>query len=159
MASGSSDQDALAKLLQMGMVAEYESKAYNFREAFSLARITEAHFEAIAHKEKETAEKEQTIKETTDTITSLRSEVASLEAKGSLDANEEIKKAHTRVHELEKQVEKLLMELQLKNNFREALETMSHDLEKKMIDLNPTLHGLQKVVIDQKKKCKKPSVL
>nr|GEY67904.1 myosin heavy chain-related protein [Tanacetum cinerariifolium] len=44
---------------------------------------------------------EQTMNEKTDTITSLQSEVASLEAKGALDANEEIKKAHTRVHELE----------------------------------------------------------
>ncbi|GKD36396.1 hypothetical protein Tco_1251905 [Tanacetum coccineum] len=37
-ASGSSDRDALAKFLQMGTVAEYQ------REAFSLARITEARF-------------------------------------------------------------------------------------------------------------------
>nr|GEV34171.1 myosin heavy chain-related protein [Tanacetum cinerariifolium] len=44
-------------------------------------------------------------------ITSLQSGVASLDAKGSLDANEEIKKAHTRIHELEKQMEKLPMEL------------------------------------------------
>ncbi|GKB24449.1 hypothetical protein Tco_0863850 [Tanacetum coccineum] len=40
-------------------------------DVFSLARSTEAYFEAIAHKEKETAKKAQTIKETTDTITSL----------------------------------------------------------------------------------------
>ncbi|GJR94664.1 hypothetical protein Tco_0266838 [Tanacetum coccineum] len=67
--------------------------------------------------------------------------------KGSLDANEEIIKAHTRVHELEKHVEKLPMELQSKNNFREALETTSKDLKKKMLDLKPMLHDLQKVVI------------
>nr|GEV04191.1 myosin heavy chain-related protein [Tanacetum cinerariifolium] len=119
--------------------------------AFSLARITEARFEAIAHKEKATTEKEKSIKETTDTITSLQSEEASPEAKGSLDANEEVKKAHTRVHGLEEQVDKRPMELQLKNNFREALETTSNDLEKKMLDLNPMLHDLQRV-LDQKKK-------
>ncbi|GKF98120.1 hypothetical protein Tco_0296903, partial [Tanacetum coccineum] len=59
MASGGSERDAkdaLSKLLQM-----------------------EARFEAIVHEEKATAEKEQNIKETTDTITSLRSEVASPE--------------------------------------------------------------------------------
>ncbi|GKD54051.1 hypothetical protein Tco_1287438 [Tanacetum coccineum] len=121
-------------------------------EAFSLARIMEARFEAIAHEEKATAEKEQSIKETTYIITSLQSDVASLKAKGSLDANEEIKKDHTLVHDLEMQVEKLPMELQLKNNFREALETTSKDLEKTMLDLNPTLHDLQKVSVDQKKK-------
>ncbi|GKD87091.1 hypothetical protein Tco_1358245 [Tanacetum coccineum] len=85
---------------------------------------------------------EQTINETAYTITSLQSEVASLEAKRSIDANEEIKKAHTWVHELEKQMKKLLMVLQLNNNFREALENRSTDLEKKRLDLNPTLHDL-----------------
>ncbi|GKB47928.1 hypothetical protein Tco_0898681 [Tanacetum coccineum] len=96
---------------------------------------TEARVEATVHKEKETTEKEETIKETSDTLTSLQSEVASLEAKRSLDANEKVKKAHTRVHGLEKQEEKLPMELQLNNNFRKALETK--DLKKKTIDLNP----------------------
>ncbi|GKC86606.1 hypothetical protein Tco_1147255, partial [Tanacetum coccineum] len=79
-------------------------------------------------------------------------DVASLKAKGSLDANEEIKKDHTLVHDLEMQEEKLPMELQLKNNFREALETTSKDLEKTMLDLNPMLHDLQKVFVHQKKK-------
>ncbi|GJV62763.1 hypothetical protein Tco_1473591 [Tanacetum coccineum] len=94
MASGGSDRDvkdALSKLLQMGMVVEYQN---------------------------------------------------SLEAKRSLDANEEVKKAHTRVHGLEKQMEKLPIELQLDNNFREALETRSNGLEKKRLDLNPMLYDL-----------------
>nr|GEW34246.1 myosin heavy chain-related protein [Tanacetum cinerariifolium] len=95
---------------------------------------------------------EQTINETADIVKSFQSEVASLDAKGSLDANEEIKKDHTRIHELEEQVEKLPIELQLKNNCREALKTTSKDLEKKMLDLNPTLHDPQKVVVVQKKK-------
>ncbi|GJZ16262.1 hypothetical protein Tco_0551939 [Tanacetum coccineum] len=84
---------------------------------------TEARVEATVHKEKATTEKEDTIKETADTLTSLQSEV-----------------------------EKLPMELQLKKNFREALETTSKDMEKMMLDLNPTLHDLQKVIVDQKKK-------
>ncbi|GKC47811.1 hypothetical protein Tco_1065533 [Tanacetum coccineum] len=94
----------------------------------------------------------QTINETADTIISLQSEVASLEAKGSLDANEEIKKAHTWVHGLEKHMKKLPMELQLNNNFREALKTRLKGLEKKRLDLNPSLHDLQKVAAAQKKK-------
>nr|GEX53228.1 coiled-coil domain-containing protein 18-like [Tanacetum cinerariifolium] len=64
-------------------------------------------------------------------------------AKRSLDANEEVMKAHTVVHGLEKQEEKLPMELQLNNNFMETLETK--DLKKMMIDLNPMLHDLQEV--------------
>ncbi|GKE91746.1 hypothetical protein Tco_1572841, partial [Tanacetum coccineum] len=64
-------------------------------EAFSLACIIEARFEAIAHEEKETAGKEQSIKETAYIITSLQTKVASLKEKGSLDANIEIKEDHT----------------------------------------------------------------
>ncbi|GJU53334.1 hypothetical protein Tco_1227048 [Tanacetum coccineum] len=60
------------------------------RRSLFLAHITEARSKAIAHKEKATVEKEQSIKETTDTITSLQSEVASPEVKGSLDADEDI---------------------------------------------------------------------
>nr|GEY38530.1 class II heat shock protein [Tanacetum cinerariifolium] len=59
-------------------------------EAFSLARITEPRFEAIAHKEKATARKDQSIKKTTDIIISLRNEVASPKVKGSLDVDEDI---------------------------------------------------------------------
>ncbi|GKA35267.1 hypothetical protein Tco_0721758, partial [Tanacetum coccineum] len=124
-------------------------------EAFFRARITEARFEdensqAVDtivgdQEDPDVKDKRETINETTNTITSLQSEIASLEAKGSLETNEEIKETHTRVHESEKQVEKLSMELQLKNNFKKALETTLKDLEKKMIDVNPTLHGLQKV--------------
>nr|GEY38932.1 hypothetical protein [Tanacetum cinerariifolium] len=46
-----------------------------FEEAFSLARTTEARFEAIAHKEKATAGKEQSIKKTTNTIISVSSAI------------------------------------------------------------------------------------
>ncbi|GJS44977.1 hypothetical protein Tco_0595098 [Tanacetum coccineum] len=52
MASCDSDRDALAKLLQMGTVAEYQSefeilinRATTLGQAFSLARITKARFE------------------------------------------------------------------------------------------------------------------
>nr|GFB72049.1 class II heat shock protein [Tanacetum cinerariifolium] len=55
-----------------------------------VSHITEARFEAIANKDKATAGKEQSIKKTTQTIISLRSEVASPEFKGSLDVDEDI---------------------------------------------------------------------
>ncbi|GJT85073.1 hypothetical protein Tco_1066790 [Tanacetum coccineum] len=55
-------------------------------EVFSLARIIEARFEAIAEKEKE-----QIIKKKADTILSLRSELASPEIKRSLDADVDIR--------------------------------------------------------------------
>ncbi|GJV84890.1 hypothetical protein Tco_1524788 [Tanacetum coccineum] len=56
-------------------------------EAFSLARIIEARLEENAEKEKEQIIKK---KADSDTILSLRSELASPEIKGSLDADEDI---------------------------------------------------------------------
>ena len=54
-------------------------------EAFSLAHIAEARFEAIVEKEKE-----HVIEKKSDTIPSLQSEFALLEIKGSLDVDEDI---------------------------------------------------------------------
>ncbi|GKG12062.1 hypothetical protein Tco_0346299, partial [Tanacetum coccineum] len=118
----------IAKLNDLVQVQHLEEKTF---QKSNKVEETEARVEATVHKEKETTKKEETIKETADTLTSLQSEVVSLEAKGSLDANKEIKKDHTLVHELEKQVEKLPMELQLKNNVMGALETKDslHDLQ------------------------------
>ncbi|GKB17303.1 hypothetical protein Tco_0851226 [Tanacetum coccineum] len=80
MASGGNNrdvEDALSKLLQRGMVDEYQNefemlisrrvRPTTLGEAFSLAHITEVHFEAIA---------EQNIKEKADTTLSLPSEEA-----------------------------------------------------------------------------------
>ncbi|KAI3728170.1 hypothetical protein L6452_16802 [Arctium lappa] len=97
--------------------------------------------ETVAQKEKVVAEKEKTITEKSDSITSLRSEVAKLEVKVPLDANEQVKKAHARARELEMQVEKLQMEMEFKNSLREAMETQTKELEKKMLDLNPKLEN------------------
>ncbi|GKD43594.1 hypothetical protein Tco_1268239 [Tanacetum coccineum] len=86
--NGFDPHGALSKLLQLGTVEDYQrefeklmnrlrellvSNPTTLVDVFSLARSTEAYFEAIAHKEKETAKKAQTINVTTDTITSLRS--------------------------------------------------------------------------------------
>ncbi|GKA42212.1 myosin heavy chain-related protein [Tanacetum coccineum] len=133
---------ALSKLLQLETVKDYQrefeklmNQAQHLEETTfyksNKVKETEARVKATVHKENATTKKKETIKEITDTLTPLQSEVASLEAKRSLDANEEIKKDHTLVHELEKQVEKLPMELQLKNNIRGALETKDslHDLQ------------------------------
>lgn len=111
--------------------------------------------EIIAGKEKAIAEKEKTIKDHSDSIASLRSEVASLKVKGSSDAKEQIQKAHTRSQELEKQVEKLQLELDLKASLREALETRSKELEKKMLEINPKLENLQQTIEEQKTKLHK----
>ncbi|KVH91350.1 hypothetical protein Ccrd_006635 [Cynara cardunculus var. scolymus] len=98
------------------------------------------------------AEKENMIKEKLDSITSLQSEITSLKVKGSSDAKEQIQKANTRSQELEKQVEKLQLELDLKTRLREALETRSKELEKQMLDMNPKLQNLQQTIEEQKSK-------
>ncbi|GJR71812.1 hypothetical protein Tco_0084177 [Tanacetum coccineum] len=66
--------------LQIGVLS---ARPTTLVEAFSLANLIEARFEAIA-------EKEQVIKKKADTTISLPSEEASPEVKGSLDANEDI---------------------------------------------------------------------
>ncbi|GKC05426.1 hypothetical protein Tco_0997036 [Tanacetum coccineum] len=91
MASGGNDRDAddaLSKLLKM-VALQIEllgARPTTLGETFSLARLIEGRVEATAHKKKATIKKEETIQERADTLTSLQSEVASLEAKGSLDA-------------------------------------------------------------------------
>ncbi|GJZ80469.1 hypothetical protein Tco_0645463 [Tanacetum coccineum] len=80
MASDGSKKDtryALSKLLQRRTVAEYE------REAFSIARIMEAHFESIEGKK-------LNIEEKIDIVLSWTSEEAPPVIEGSLDANEDI---------------------------------------------------------------------
>ncbi|KAI3505547.1 hypothetical protein L1887_27679 [Cichorium endivia] len=111
--------------------------------------------EIIAANEKTIAEKEHAIKEKSDSITSLKSDVASLKVKGSSDAQEQIQKAHTRSQELEKQVEKLQLELDVKSKLREALETRSNELEKKMQDINPQIQNLEQTIEEQKQKLQK----
>ncbi|GKD88314.1 hypothetical protein Tco_1363821 [Tanacetum coccineum] len=63
----------------------WRARPITLREAFSLAHLIEAHFEALAEKEKE-----HIIKKKADTILSLQSELASPEVKGSLDVDEDV---------------------------------------------------------------------
>nr|GEZ29146.1 hypothetical protein [Tanacetum cinerariifolium] len=84
MASGDSDrdaEDALSKLLQMELL---RARSTSLEEAFSLACITKARFEAITEKKKE-----HIIKKKSYIIISLQSELASPEIKWSLDAGDE----------------------------------------------------------------------
>ncbi|KAD4178587.1 hypothetical protein E3N88_27178 [Mikania micrantha] len=111
--------------------------------------------EIIASKEKAIADKEKTIKEKSDSITSLQNDVASLKVKGSSDAKEQVRKVHARSQELEKQVEKLQLELDLKASLREALETRSKELEKKVLEINSKIQDLQQIIEEQNAKLQK----
>ncbi|CAH1435474.1 unnamed protein product [Lactuca virosa] len=65
--------------------------------------------------------------------------IAQQNSDSSSDAKEQNQKAHTHSQELEKQVEKLWLELNLKLRLKEDLETRSKELDQKMIDINPKL--------------------
>ncbi|GKC79736.1 hypothetical protein Tco_1130510 [Tanacetum coccineum] len=182
MASVGSDPEveyALSKLLQMGTVPEYEnefemlinrvtgipqsllipfyisglklhlqrelnlvSRPTTLGDVFSLARIIEARFEDTNNQAVDNNGGDKKDPNMND----------KQEVKKADDQEIENVKDEERKNVKDQQVEKLPMKLQLKNNFREATETTSKDLEKKMLDLKPTLHDPQKVAVDKKKK-------
>ncbi|KAI7727588.1 hypothetical protein M8C21_019337, partial [Ambrosia artemisiifolia] len=111
--------------------------------------------EIIVAKEKAIVEKEKAIKEKSKSMDSLRNEVASLKVKGSSDAEEEVQKVHTRSQELEKQVEKLQLELELKAGLTQDLETRSKELKKNLLEMNPKLQNLQQTIEEQTAKLQK----
>nr|GEV54541.1 myosin heavy chain-related protein [Tanacetum cinerariifolium] len=163
---GGSDPEAkyaLSKLLQMGTVAEYQNEfKMLINQVMGIPQSLLIPFYIIGLKLH--LQRELNLVSRLITLGDVSSLARIVEARFEDTNNQAVdnnggdknivtdKKDHTRIHELEKQVEKLLMELQLKNNFMDALETTSKDLEKKMLNLNPTLHDPQKVTVDQKKK-------
>ncbi|XP_073301714.1 uncharacterized protein [Primulina huaijiensis] len=112
------------------------------------ARETKVKDEVIAAKEK-------IIKEKLDSIASLEREILSLNKKGKLDVAEQIGKAHAKVDELEKEVEKLKTNIALRNKEKDLLETRSAEVEKKASELNSKVENLQKIYNEQKTKLRK----
>ncbi|XP_071918421.1 uncharacterized protein [Coffea arabica] len=84
--------------------------------------------EELKAKDDAISELEKKIKEKSNSISSLQSEIVSLQKKGTLDAEEVVNKAHARAAELEKMVEKLKMEIDLKNKEKEALEAQLQNI-------------------------------
>ncbi|KAI3453946.1 hypothetical protein Pfo_010609 [Paulownia fortunei] len=101
------------------------------------------------------AAKEKIIKEKSDSIVSLESEIASLQKKGNLDAAEQVGKAHARTGELEKQAETLKKDLAVKIKEKEQLEARITEAEKRASELNSKVDNLQKIIDDQKTKLHK----
>ncbi|KAH6760797.1 myosin heavy chain-like protein [Perilla frutescens var. frutescens] len=109
----------------------------------------------IKEKDHVIAAKEKTVKEKLDRVASLESEIASLHKKGKMDAAEQVGRAHARVGELEKQVEKLRKDIDLKISEKELLEARVTEAEKKVSEFNSKLESLQKIIDDQKAKIRK----
>lgn len=100
-------------------------------------------------------EQEKIVQDKSDSIASLQSEIASLQKKGSLDAEEQVGKAHARASELEKQVDNLKRELETRNEEKKAFEARVNEAEKKVHELSLKLENLQKINDEQKTKIRK----
>ncbi|GKU87529.1 hypothetical protein SLEP1_g1921 [Rubroshorea leprosula] len=101
------------------------------------------------------AEKEKIIRHMSDSVASLQTELSTLQKKGKLDAQERVGKAHAQAVELEKQVDELKIELEVKQKEKEALEAQANEFEKKLTELNLKLENLQKISDEQKSKIRK----
>ncbi|XP_057799164.1 uncharacterized protein LOC131014998 [Salvia miltiorrhiza] len=121
----------------------------------SLESQIEEKIRELKEKDHAVAAKEKIIKEKSDAVVSLKSEIASLHKKGKLDAAEKVGKAHARAGELEKEVEKLRKDLHLKTTEKDLLEARVTEAEKKFPELNSKLASLQKIIDDQKAKIRK----
>ncbi|KAL7150608.1 hypothetical protein ABFS83_05G124900 [Erythranthe nasuta] len=109
----------------------------------------------IKNKDEVIASKEKIIKEKSDGIVSLESEIASLQKKGKLDATEKLEQAYARADELEKKVEKLIEDLNVKIKEKEQLEARVIEAEKKASEMSSKADKLQKIIDDQKTKLRK----
>ncbi|XXG51468.1 hypothetical protein AAC387_Pa03g0022 [Persea americana] len=106
-------------------------------------------------KDESIARMEKIIQEKSNAIAVLRSNVELLQKKGTSDAEELIRKAYARGGELEKQVEKLKGEIEVKNRRRDALETQASDAEKKIRELSSKLEKRERINEEQKTQIRK----
>ncbi|GJR45109.1 retrovirus-related pol polyprotein LINE-1 [Tanacetum coccineum] len=155
MASGGSDrnaEDALSKLLQRGTVVEYHNE---FEMLINrVTGIYEGSLKALYISELKPALQCALLRSNPTTLGEAFFRARITDARFEDENNQE---ADNNVGDQEdpnvndkqevKKVKKLPMKLQSKKNFKEALETTSKDLKKKMLD-----HDLQKIAVDQKKK-------
>ncbi|GKE03416.1 myosin heavy chain-related protein [Tanacetum coccineum] len=155
MASGGSDrnaEDALSKLLQRGTVVEYHNE---FEMLINrVTGIYEGSLKALYISELKPALQCALLRSNPTTlgeaffrarITDARFEDENNQAADNNVGDQEDPNVNDKQEV--KKVKKLPMKLQSKKNFKEALETTSKDLKKKMLD-----HDLQKIAVDQKKK-------
>lgn len=110
---------------------------------------------ALKGKDVVIADKENIIKEKSERVKSLSTELASLQKKGTLDSEEQVVKARAQADQLEKLVEILKEEVEMKNKEKRNFETHKGETEKKVTALNLKVDKLQKTIDEQKEKLKK----
>ncbi|CAK9182358.1 unnamed protein product [Ilex paraguariensis] len=104
----------------------------------------------LQSKDESIKELEQMIQERSTTLTSLQSEIQSLQKKGSLDANEQVAKFHAHAGELQKQVRNLNQDIETQEKKKGELEAKAVLSEDKIKELNLNLESLQRINYDQK---------
>ncbi|KAJ4963276.1 hypothetical protein NE237_023215 [Protea cynaroides] len=109
----------------------------------------------VKNKDESIAQLEKTIKEKSDGIVSLQNEKDLLQKKGTVNAEEQMRKAHAWAGELEKQVEKLKRELEEQKKNKDALEVQASEAEKKIDILLLEIKDLQKINDEQKIRIRK----
>ncbi|CAA0821369.1 myosin heavy chain-related [Striga hermonthica] len=101
------------------------------------------------------ADMEKLIKEKSDSLVTLKGEISSLQENGNSDADVQLGKSHARIGELEKQVEKLTKDLEVKIKEKDQLEARLTEAEKRASELNTKVNSLQKIIDNQKSKLQK----
>lgn len=109
----------------------------------------------LKSKDESIKQMENVLQEKSATIAALQSDVKAHEQKWSVDAKEQLGKAHARVSELENQVDNLRKELETQNEKRDAVEARLAVAEKKVLDLNLKLESLKKTNDEQKSRIRK----
>ncbi|KAL9227193.1 hypothetical protein vseg_002916 [Gypsophila vaccaria] len=95
------------------------------------------------------------IKEKSDKVASLQSQIESAQKKGTSDAEERFDKAHAWAAELQKRVEELKNEMEEQSKEKKVLEIRAKDSQKKIDDLSLKLEQLQKINDEQKSRIHK----
>ncbi|KAI3725159.1 hypothetical protein L1987_64936 [Smallanthus sonchifolius] len=104
----------------------------------------------INSKDERIKQLELVVLEKSNSLTSLHSEIQSLQKKESFYTKELEGEAHAQASELVKQVENLKAEISKQNTRKEALEARINVAEKKIAELNVKLVKLQKINEEQK---------
>ncbi|KAK4274323.1 hypothetical protein QN277_017560 [Acacia crassicarpa] len=144
------------ELLRVNVVDDSDSLALKTKldQLKSKIQTLESHVsekaQELKSKDELLAEKENIIQDRSDSIESLQNEIASLQEKGALDSQSKVGKANARAIELEKQVDKLKMEIETQNKGKVTLERRAIEAEEQIHGLNIKLENLQKINEEQK---------
>ncbi|CAI9784733.1 unnamed protein product [Fraxinus pennsylvanica] len=131
------------------LIEQLKSKIHN------LESHVEEKAQEMKGKDEIIAAKEKIIEEKSNSITSLQNEIGSLQKKGTLAVEEQVRKAHARAEELERQVEKLKTDIEVKSKENEVFKARAEEAVKKTVELNAKVESLQKLIDGQKTKLRK----